>query len=541
MKLLKIISWALFAASLAALAFCVYLLVIGFPVPDWVNEITKMKDIRKPFQLFLVLFLAAILIHPKRMKKLNCLNGILSTQKAFWALAAVYTLLFSWHEIAEYLAIEINFIPFGFYDTMLYYIGQGKIHFTGYLHGFYHINNGMFLLWPVWQIFQSSLVLIFAYPVILVSAAIPLYYLARRYFSGSALPLVIAFCYLNYRYLQNMIEMNFTVESFYPVFILSAVYFAVTQKWIGYGLFVLLTLSVKEDAPFYMIAFGVILLFMRGKRWAGAATIAASAAYFYWIHEILVAWTGSDIFVRDAKNFREYGATPFEVIKHFVFNLPDVIRDFLGTKEARKTLIKAFGHLLFLPVLSPFAVPSLAALFPLFMQGGASFTGLQFQYAAPFIGFIFAALVDALRRLKNWTDRIPKIQGFVIAGLAVTLVFLNGGNFKIPRVDAEDLKTIAMAKSVPAEALFVTHGHLLPYIGYREKNYYFQQPYEKPDNPEHTSYANADYYLLARGVNLFPMDEGWFEAKLAELKARPDYELVQDDGVRYLFRKKVVV
>ncbi len=535
----KFLSYLLLAASAAALVLIGYLLVSGFPAPEWLSFV-KLKDIRKPFQLFFALFLLSMIVHPDWRQKFSRLNSALATQTAFWLLISLYLILFAWHEIAEFLAIQINFIPFGFYDYMLYYFFHGQWHYTGLLHGFYHINNAMLLLAPIWKYFQSPLLLVFSYPVILVSAAIPLYYLARRFFSGSALPFVVVFSYLNYRYLENMLEMNFTVEGFYPLFLFALIYFAVAQKWVWYGLFLLLTLSVKEDAPFYLAAFGFLLLWMREKRIAGAVTIIAAVGYYFFIRHFLVAWTGSDIFSGTFANFKQYGSNLFEIAGYFLLNLPHVFMDLLGNKDVIKTLTKSFGHLLFLPVFSPWTLAALAALFPLFVRGGESFVNLQFQYAGPFIGFLFPALVDGLRRIWGRLIVFPKAREVIFAGILIALVFLNGGNFRIPHFDDEELKTIAFAVTIPEDSVLVTHGHLLPYVGYRKYNFYFMEPMEDASrhHPDRPVYENADYYYLARNVNPYPMDAGFLDKKLAELKARSDYDLVEDDGTRYVFKRK---
>ena len=255
----------------------------------------------------------------------------------------------------------------------------------------------------------------------------------------------------------------------------------------------------------------------------GAMTIAIAAAYFYWLHNIFVFWTGNDIFQGDIKNFSRLGAVPIQIIPPL------------------RTLFKSCGYLLFIPLFSPWMLAGLAALAPLFVRGGKSFVEMQFQYSAPFIGFAIPALVDGLRRLKGWLGRLPgKWQETALSVLLILILFLNGGNFKTSSVRLDHLKTIQLAKSVPENSVVVTHGHLLPYIGYRQYNFYFQEPFEKPESrhPDKPVYDHADYYLLARDVNLYPMKPDFFEKKLSELKGRSDLALVHDDGARYLFKKK---
>ncbi len=523
--------------SLAFLLLAAYLAVVGFPAPEWLNFV-HLKNCRKPFEFFLLFYLLSIFIHPNRAQKWEGLKTFLSGKAAFVGLLLLYFILFLWHEIAEYLAMEINFIPFGFYDYMLYYFPQGKINYTGFLHGFYHINNVLYLLMPVWLLFQSSLVLIVAYPLLIVLAGVPLYALAKHYFQKSFIPILIVFLFFNFRYLQNMLHMNFTVEIFYPLFFFSLVYFAVSVRWFWYFLFLFLSLSIKEDAPFYLCSFGFLMLFMKGKRIPGLLTIVLSGAYFYWINHVFVVWTDSDIFTAVSRNFKEYGSSSFDILKYGATHIPEMVQQFLGTEDAWKTLSKALRRFLFIPLLSPWFLAALGALFPLFVRGGENFLQLRFQYAAPFIGFLFPAFIDGLRRFAGWLDKRQFSKENVLSVLLIILLFMNGGNYRVPSWDVEDVKTIRMAREIPEGKTVVTHGHLLPYIGYRDPNFFFQEPLEAETHPLHSVYENADVYLIAKNVNPYPMSEGFVEKKIGKFMDREDYVLEYEDGVRYLFVKK---
>jgi len=524
--------------SLLFLGLLFYLVIHGFPAPDWMTEVISLKNTRKPFQLFLAFFLLSIVIHPYRETKVKRLSSFLSRPLAIGLLLGFYFLLFLWHEIAEYLAIQINFIPFGFYDYMLYYFFQGKINYTGFLHGFYHINNALYLLAPIWSLFKSPLVLLVAHPFLLVLAGAPLYGLGRHYFKQSAAPLLIVFVYLNFRYLQNILHMNFGVEDFYPLFFFSLICFAVKQRWFWYFLFLILSLSIKEDSFFYLSAFGFLLLWMKGKRLSGFVTIVASLFYFYWIQNYFVVWTGSDIFQAVSKNFSQYGSTPVEIIGYGLSHVTEIIKEFLGSKEALRTCVKSFGRLLFIPLFSPWLFGCLATLFPLFVRGGENFVDLRFQYSAPFIGILFPALIDGLRRLMNRVQSWGFSREHILSVILIVLLFINGGKFSLPSWNQEHLKTIRLAQSIPQGEVVVTHGHLLPYIGYREPNIYFQQALERPENPMHPTYETADYYFIATNVNPYPMNKDFVEEKLAELKQRPDLKLIHEDGVRWLFERR---
>ena len=100
------------------------------------------------------------------------------------------------------------------------------------------------------------------------------------------------------------------------------------------------------------------------------------------------------------------------------------------------------------------------------------------------------------------------------------------------------VKTITEISKLPTQAVVVTQGHLLPYIGYKKFNMYFCGPYELDGHPYGKIYNNADYYFLARSVNAYPYDKNWLNAKIDKLKKDPKLELVYDDGDRVLLRRK---
>ena len=106
----------------------------------------------------------------------------------------------------------------------------------------------------------------------------------------------------------------------------------------------------------------------------------------------------------------------------------------------------------------------------------------------------------------------------------------------------DTLETIRAARSIPDDHDVVTHGHLLPYVGYRTNNFYFAKTFDNPKHPVHQSYANADYYLIDFTVNPYPVDKNYLIKKLEALKQDPRYEYqIQSDNRHLFFRKDISV
>ncbi len=520
------------------------MIIAGYPAPEWLPKVFGSKSIRKIYQFFLILVTAGVLIHPNRKIWVNTIFTNLTKwsrgYKGIAVLISVYSILFLWNQITSYLTANINFLPFSFYDYMLHYFWQGKINFTGMLHWFYHANNVLYIFAPFWLLFKNSLFLIVVYGPLLALGALPLFLLARRIFPNTWLPLAIAFLYLNFRYLLNLLEMNFLVEAFYPLLIFTALYFFVCNKFKSYIFSIILILLVKEDAALYVLALGLFFLFFKGKRRFGLVSIALSTLYALFLTQIFLPFTGSNILAGSTNNFQDVGSNSKEVLIYYLTHPWVLIENLFWPYAKIKTQLKLLQLTLFLPLLSPWYLMVLAALIPPFCMWNdehGHFSDLRFHYSAVVIPFLFFAFVSGLRNLSNWLNKFSW-QEYFLRGFFLILLLLSGGNFLSHSINAFQIKTISEISKLPPQAIVATQGHLLPYIGYKKFNMYFSGPYEKKGHPYNPIYNNADCYFFARSVNAYPYDKNWINDKINKLKKDSDLELIYDDGERVLLKRK---
>ena len=488
----------------------------------------RMKSLRKPFEILLILFLAGLALHPQRREIWDTLSQkfkFLAEHPASpWLLCGFYFLLFLWEQASRYLALEINFIPFLFYDYMMWYFDHGRICFTGLLHGYYHTNLILLALYPIWKIFQSAWVLHVAQPLLAVAAGVPFYFWSKDQLKNSNWALGVLFLYLNFRYLENVLSVNFAVEIFYPLFIFLAVYFASRRKELLYYLVLIVGLTIKEDAAVYFGGLGLFFLFKREDRARGLWTIALSVLALFFMLKILMPWSGNNILPEDMNNFRSARAAGQL--------LPGL---FQNGHEKIRTLIKITSRLLFIPWISPWMFLVVLAMTPLYLQGGDYFVQLMFHYAAAVLPFLFLAFVDGLRRLFQM-KAIQRKQ-MIGWGIAVALLFANGLNLRPFHFSFDDIRTIQLAKSLPSESIVVTQGHLLPYIGYRKYNFYISSPFEKrPDTLN--AYTKPDYFLFDFDANAYPLAPQELRDKGEAAKRNPDYEVMFQDHRRLLLKRR---
>jgi len=541
------------AKVLAGLCFVwmfaiLYFIIVGKPEPLlWGDFQLGWKTAQRGFKYLGMTFAAFLLVHPNRKAYLTRLESLLTSwgngSTAIWILTGIYFLLFLAHSVSNYLALEINFLPFSFFDHMLHYLFQGKIHYTGMsLHEFYHVTSIVYLLAPLWLLWKSPLLLVLVHPLILSLAAIPLFYLARHILKNGMLALTIAFTYLNYRFLLNVLTMDFTAVAFYPVLVFSLIFFLTKKNWPLYFVFMFLTFLVKEDGPFYLACLGgFLLVFKKEYRMIGLATLALSISYELFILKALMPITGNPIAVGNARNYPQYlGAneTPGEVFRYLITHPHMILKEYVVPPEKIKTFFKLLSKLLFIPLFSPWFLVVLGVVFPCFLQGGIdqNFMQLKYHYSAPTIAFLFIALIFGFSNLLNWFSQ-KTWQRWLILSLVLLLVTLNGGNYYRAKVTQDDMKSIELVKSLDKDKEFVITGHLFPYIGYKENSLYFSHPLDREDHPLRDWYMNPGYYVIDLGAKPYPFTLDEMRQKVEALKKRKDLKLTYEDHRRFVFEK----
>lgn len=552
----RIAWWTCFLLNGAMLALMLYAILTGLP-PVVFGKILKMKQIKPLFTLWFLSLLGLMTLNEEGPSKGFSKWGNLIKERAgkpyfVWLLFAVASLLFTWQQITEYYAIKINFLPFSFFDYMLYYFFHQKINYTGLLHGYYHFNNILYLLAPLWKLIPSSKILILLYGPLAAASVFPLWAICKNRLKSPLLCFLTVFLYFNYRFLQNLLQMNFSIEVLYPLFIFSAVYFAIQKQWLLYYVMIFLELLVKEDSFIYAVAIGTLVLFLNRKSgsllgftkqaWHGPITMIASVFYFFFLTRIFDGWTGNTVIEHSSmNNYAGYigvNTTPSQLVRYLILH-PQIIFDiYLGSPDKWKTYSKLFAHLGFIPFLSPSVLLIAMPLFPLFLHAtgrDTDFFQLNYHYGAAVIPFVFIAFVFGLSNLSQKIKGKTQKNLFYLLGIA--LILLNGGFYRTEHFTRENLKTIHLVKMIPSGANLVTHGHLLPYAGYRQFNYYFAEPFELSYHPYHTPFINADYYYFDDTVNPYPMGKAYFDQKIAALQKNPRYAVLYEDTHRLLFKR----
>jgi len=130
-------------------------------------------------------------------------------------------ILFILNNVFKYLALEVNGMDFSIFDYMLFTKNGYSPVYSVYHMGI-HPSYILFILKPLHMLLQSPFLLIIAGPVILWLSGLVLHRLVREYEIKGYLSFIIISVYFTASFFVTVLNGNFRIEVFYPLFLFSA-------------------------------------------------------------------------------------------------------------------------------------------------------------------------------------------------------------------------------------------------------------------------------------------------------------------------------
>ena len=195
--------------------------------------------------------------------------------------------------VCRYLSFATPNFDFGIFSQMFYYMKTELVPLTTcereklLSHFAVHLSPVYYLILPFYFIFPSPITLQIAQTVILGSALIPLYLLARHYKLSNKCTILIMIAAAFYPALAGGTMYDIHENAFLLPFILWIFYFAEKNKNIPMYIFMLLTFSVKEDAAIYVAFIALYFIFSGKKKLHGSVMFLSSIIYFVFAVTIL--------------------------------------------------------------------------------------------------------------------------------------------------------------------------------------------------------------------------------------------------------------
>jgi uncharacterized membrane protein len=369
-----------------------------------------------------------------------------------------------------------------------------------------HLNLILFLIAPLYFVFQSPFTLLFIQTLLLGLGALPVYLLARRILD-SGWALVIAATYLLYPPLAYTNLFEFHPPALAVFFILFTIYYYYSGNFLRFMVFAFLSMFCQENIPLAVFMLGFLSIITRkSMKWVIVPVLTGG---IFFLIALFVMNTFNKDTVQFASLYRWIGDSP-QAIALNIFSHPlEVARVFLR-RECLIYIWQMFLPVVFIPVFSPvFLLPALPFFAQHMLSSRATELSIQYHYAAEITPFIFLALIYGIKFIMQH-KLVSGSRGFKIIFLcAVFLVNLSfGPHFDAFRRPLEKYKTDHLrlyknflVSNIPRGAGVVATFEFLPHLTERKQLYSFHhiymgfhtlsdKPYLLPDGAQ---YALLDF------------------------------------------------
>jgi uncharacterized membrane protein len=316
---------------------------------------------------------------------------------------------------------------------LFWYTVELPINPNGFFFGI-HFSPVLFLVLPVYMLFQSAATLLVLQSLVMALAAVPLYLIGLQETKNRKYALFFSILYLVYPPLLGVNLFDFHTQSFLPLFFFFAFYYFRNKRFLRYFFFTVLALSVVEFVPFIVIFFGLYGLWIGWKEFKHSDEACGYKSLFFnrtVVCSVLTIFLGvfwymmarTVIFyfnptVLPNPNWMQLGDplyNPSGLLWNVVSNplrTAQLILSSAGQKIAYSFGILApvgFTSLLDLPVLligAPWFLAAFLSNYPPY------YTAVGYQYVAFVIPFIFISAVRGVKKfsvIRN-TFRTSKLK-----------------------------------------------------------------------------------------------------------------------------------
>ncbi|MEM3587748.1 MAG: DUF2079 domain-containing protein, partial [Candidatus Jordarchaeaceae archaeon] len=200
------------------------------------------------------------MIEMVRMFRFTKINSLLLI------VVAVYVVVFSYFTIMKYFSFDALGTDLGIFEQAFWSAINFGLPFCDTVeigsHFGVHFDPMLYLLLPLYAVYQSPFTLLVLQSTFLGLGAIPMYLLARDEFKSGKVGLVFAILYLLYPSVQWVNWYDFHVDCLMPVLLLSMFYLFKKEKYVYSFLFFIMALMCKENVFLVTVPFGLYGIWM---------------------------------------------------------------------------------------------------------------------------------------------------------------------------------------------------------------------------------------------------------------------------------------
>ncbi len=438
-------------------------------------------------------FLESALI--RKIKKIGNLNDKILLSFGVIAVFIIFTAL----GIARHLSLSSGTWDLGVFDQALWNTAQGDILFSSIKNNINllgdHFEPILLFIAPVYKLWPSVYVLVILQSLLLASAIIPLYRIAKYRLKERLVIFAFIISYILSRPLRGVGLFDFHPECFILPLLFWAYYFLTIRRNALLFLSLFLLLLCKEDTVFLISGLGIFAFFFQRRIKLGASLFISGIAMWILATKIIIPYF-NPLHQYDYMNRLPFGVTYKDNIKA-VLNNPLLLSRLMLDKAKIEYCIKLFGPLGFLPLLSPahyilIAIPLLRNLIP-----GPEFSGwykISSHYTAGIIPFIYISGIYGAGMVLG-RIRYKKTSLFISLFIIFSSLMFYGKTdaYKFARFfytinNNQTLRKLSYLKMIPGNASVSANFNLVPHLSHRK--YIFEW------NPQSITSYTTEYIVL---------------------------------------------
>lgn len=416
-------------------------------------------------------------------------------QELLWlrnAVVAIFSIALSKATLIDYGVFHVNGVDFSIYDHAMMNTLRGRFmeSFDGLKHMGVHSTYVLLGLLPLHASFHHPIFSLLLEPLLLASAAVPIWKLSAKLRGSTRIALLIS--YFLSTWVAKNLHYHFHVEVFYVPFFLWLHLFVQNKnlsKALGMSLLICLT---KEDGPFYLLGYWAAI-FLSGPFSKKTATWTSIAIAGFLI--LNLKWAMPEF--RDGSTYAlagrmaAYGNNFSEIVQNLPQVAVQIIRNFLVGEWW-----KSLALLLFLPLLTFYSAVPLIIILGIYSVGGQAMGGLLLYDSAPLIPFFWIGWMELVAgssgptKLRDWLSSRETPISWTITVLILTV----GSGYLVfrPMRLNEALETHARLEQISPHETVCAQTALIPHLRYPKESYPIGQACI--DNPQVTLYALSAQY-----------------------------------------------
>lgn len=449
------------------------------------------------------------------------------------------------------------------FDQAAWLISRGRTPFVS-VRGVHilsdHFSAIIYVLAPLYWLWDSPKVLLTVQTLALALGAMPLYALAFERLGSRWWGVTFAGVYLLYSPLQWANSYEFHPDTLIVPFLLTAFWALRKRRWTLYFLCLVGAALTKEHVGPTICALGVWMWWSVDRR-IGWITLGVGV-FFVALALGTVRYFNGGVPSAYFLLYQKYGSDLPGMAAGALRN-PGMVWGDVSSNEGRSYLGDLMGPMMYLPLLSPSlllaAVPALAT--NLLSGRGAMHANGGGYYSALLVAILFAASIESCRRLRGFLGN----KGMAVVGANLVLWSLMSApkcalweqnrNFakdspEVARINRERiLSAQEILQRVPREASMSAQIILTPYLNRRANLFTFPNPFLQRawgntikarreieffagfiDRPPHlqadVDAARVEYVALCPDTQTWPLTKSNFEDYAQALFKSPSYGIV---------------